>query len=230
VPSIRARIEAAWGARVIDHWGMTEVGPLASECVENPGGQHILETECLAEIIDPATGQPFDLDAAIAAGPQAGTKPTRGELVITNFGRVGSPVIRYRTGDLVELDPSPCPCGRSWLRLKGGIQDRLDDMLTIRGNNVFPTAIEAILREFPEIIEYRFNVANDRAMQSLKIELETTLGVPQAPDAHQRQDDLLVRVAAAIHDRLHFQPELLVVAPGSLPRHEMKGRRLQRDL
>ena len=221
VPSIRQRIEDAWGARVIDHWGMTEVGPLAAECTDNPGGLHLLETECLAEVIDPLTGQAFDLDAALAAEPQVATEPVRGELVITNFGRVGSPVIRYRTGDVVEVDRSPCPCGRPLLRLKGGILGRVDDMLTIRGNNVFPTAIEAILREFPEIVEYRLNVSTRGAMQELTIEIETTSSVADC-------DELLVRVAAAIHDRLHFRPEIAAVASGALPRHEMKGQRIHR--
>jgi phenylacetate-CoA ligase len=225
VPSIRQRIENAWGARVIDHWGMTEVGPLAAECAANPGGLHLLETECLAEIIDPVTEQSFDLDAAFAVGPHATTAPIRGELVITNFGRVGSPVIRYRTGDLVELDPAPCPCGRSLLRLKGGILGRVDDMLTIRGNNVFPTAIEAILREFFEIVEYRFDVVSAGSMQELTIAIEPTGDVAQQPD---RCSDLLNRVIAAIHDRLHFRPEITIVEPGTLPRHEMKGLRIHR--
>ena len=261
VPSIRQRIEEAWGARVIDHWGMTEIGPLGNECVENPHGLHLLETECLVEIIDPVSGQPFDLDASIAgnvaviaprdepngqAMPIAQTTsnarsahhaerdgyvnaaPIRGELVITTFGRVGTPVIRYRTGDLVELDPAPCPCGRSLLRLKGGILNRIDDMITIRGNNVFPTAIEAILREFPEIIEYRLNVATGRSMQVLKIEVETTFGLPHTNAGEDRLSALLDRVEAAIHDRLHFHSELIIVEPGALPRHELKGRRIQR--
>ena len=228
VSSIRTRIETAWGARVIDHWGMTEVGPLAGECVENPGGLHILETECIAEIIDPVSGQSFDLDAAFAAGLQLGAEPIRGELVITNLGRVGSPVIRYRTGDLVELDPAPCSCGRSWLRLKGGIQSRVDDMVTIRGNNVYPTAIEAILREFSEIIEYRITIDTDHAMQELQISIETSLSTPQSIEEQNRLNDLLARIAATIHDRLHFRPELTIVAAGTLPRHEMKGLRIQR--
>ncbi len=230
VSSIRSRIETAWGARVIDHWGMTEVGPLAGECVENPGGLHILETECIAEIINPVSGRSFDLDAALTIGQQVEAEPIRGELVITNLGRVGSPVIRYRTGDLVELDPATCPCGRSWLRLKGGIQSRVDDMVTIRGNNVYPTAIEAILREFSEIIEYRITIDTGRAMQELQISIETSLGTPQSFEEQSRLNDLLTRITATIHDRLHFRPELNIVAADTLPRHEMKGRRIQRAI
>jgi phenylacetate-CoA ligase len=221
VRSIRQRIEAAWGARVIDHWGMTEVGPLAAECIENPGGLHVLETECIAEIIDPATGQPFDLDAA--------SDSVRGELVITNLGRTGSPVIRYRTGDIVELDPQPCPCGRSLIRLAGGILGRVDDMLTIRGNNVFPTAVEAILREFPEVSEFRLETVTRDAMPQLRIELETTLGLADAHDSAQTFKRLSEQIAAAIHDRLHFRPEIVPVPPQSLPRSEFKSRRLRRQ-
>ena len=142
IPSVRSRIEEAWGARVFDHWGMTEIGPLASECEDDPGNLTDIETECIAEIIDPATAQP------VAAG-------TPGELVITNLGRHGSPVLRYRTGDLVEADPAEHASGRTLLRLRGGILGRTDDMLIVRGNNVFPSSIEAVVREFPEIVEFR---------------------------------------------------------------------------
>ena len=215
MPAIRERIEVAWGARVIDHWGMTEVGPLASECIENPGGLHILETECIAEIIDPATG-------AVSS-----ELPIRGELVITNLGRVGSPVIRYRTGDIVELDPQPCPCGRNLLRLKGGIRGRVDDMLTIRGNNVFPTAIEAILFEFPEVLEFRFNTVTRDSMPQLQIEVETTMGIPDVEQLEEFQA-MIERIESAIHDRLHFTPEVIPVEPNSLPQSELKSQRLNR--
>lgn len=219
VTSIRHKIEESWGARVIDHWGMTEVGPLAGECVENPGGLHILESECIAEILDSVTGQPFDLKDTAA--------PVRGELVITNLGRIGSPMIRYRTGDIVELDPQPCPCGRQLMRLKGGILGRVDDMLTIRGNNVFPTAVEAILREFPEVIEFQFDTVTRDSMTQLQIEIETTMGVPdveQAGEFHAMID----RIESAIHDRLHFRPEIIPVPPHSLARSELKSHRMRK--
>lgn len=218
VPSIRQRIEETWQARVIDHWGMTEVGPLASECIENPGGLHVLETECIAEIIDSTTGQPFDLNNT--------TAPIRGELVITNLGRIGSPMIRYRTGDIVEVDPQPCPCGRNLLRLKGGILGRVDDMLTVRGNNVFPTAVEAILREFPEVIEFRFDTVTRDSMPQLQIEIETTMGVPNAEQIEEFHA-MIDRIESAIHDRLHFCPEIIPVPPHSLPRSELKSRRMK---
>ncbi len=204
VPALRSAIVKAWGARVFDHWGMTEVGPLAVECPENLDGLHVLETECIAEILDPASRQP------VPAGCQ-------GELVITNLGRTGSPLFRYRTGDLVVADTNPCPCGRHLLRLKGGILGRLDDMVTIRGNNVFPSSIEGILREFSEIAEYRIDVETQRAMQHIKITIEPQTGTPVEP--------LVEKVGHTIRDRLHFQAEVVAAAPGALPRFEMKSRR-----
>lgn len=207
-PSIRDAIERAWGARVFDHWGMTELGPLAIECTENPGGLHVLEAECIAEILDPVSHCPVE--------------PGReGELVVTNLGRVGSPVFRYRTGDLVEADPTSCPCGRQFLRLKGGIIGRLDDMFTVRGNNVFPASIEAILHQFPEITEYRIDVETRRSMQHVKITIETAGKDDSAP--------LLIRVANAIKDRLHFHAEIVAAHPGVLPRSELKARRFFRS-
>jgi phenylacetate-CoA ligase len=124
IPSVRARIEAAWGARAFDHAGMTEMGAYGFECVAQ-AGLHVNESEFIVEVIDPATGAP-----AVA-----------GELVLSNLGRLGSPLLRYRTGDRVRVAASPCRCGRSFLRLDGGILGRVDDMLIVRGVNVFPAAL-----------------------------------------------------------------------------------------
>ncbi len=214
IGSIRQRLEASWGARVIDHWGMTELGPLAIECEANPGGQHVLETECIAEIIDPET--------ELTAEPDTdGLR--RGELVITNLGRIGSPLIRYRTGDLVVSSSAVCPCGRELLRLEGGILGRADDMLIIRGNNVFPSSIEAILREFDEVIEYRLEVRDERSMTQLRIQIEPSAGLSEAA-----LSSLVSRITSAIKARLNFMADLQLVPIDSLPRFELKGRRVVR--
>jgi phenylacetate-CoA ligase len=204
IPTIRERIERLWGARLFDHWGMTEVGPLGIECPENPGGIHLLEGDCIAEILDPVSHRP------VAPG-------TEGELVVTNLGRSGSPLFRYRTGDLVIADTEPCPCGRSLVRLKGGILGRIDDMFTIRGNNVFPGSIEAILREFVEIVEYRIDVETRRSMQHVKITIE--------PHSVADADALADKVSRSVKDRLQFQAEVVTAAAGELPRFELKARR-----
>jgi phenylacetate-CoA ligase len=212
IPAIRRQIETAFGARVFDHWGMTEIGSLAVESVKYTDGLYLLETECIAEIIDPDSG------TAVEPG-------TTGELVITNLGRWGSPVIRYRTGDLVREDLSESPDGLCLKRLKGGVLGRADDMMTIRGNNVFPSSIDAILREFDEVVEYRMNFTTHREMNHLKIEVE-----PQASLAGtDAEQELLTKLNRAIKDRLNFQAEIAAVPPESLPRFELKGRRFVKD-
>jgi phenylacetate-CoA ligase len=207
IPATRARIEAGWGARVFDHSGMTEVGPVGIECVEGPGGLHLLETEYLAEVIDPATGRP------VPAG-------TAGELVLTTFCRPGSPLVRYRTGDLVCVDPRPCPCGRPLVRLEGGIRGRVDDMIVVRGNNLHPSALQTILHRFPEVAEYRVEVDRSGALPVLRVEVE--------PHPPAQAAALAARVDQAIRDELLFRAEVRAVPPGSLPRFELKAQRLVR--
>ncbi len=210
VPGIRERIEDLWGAQVVDHWGMTEIGPLGVSAVQTRQQLTILETECIAEILHP------ERDEAIPAGEI-------GELVITTLARVDSPVFRFRTGDLVRQATAADPAGRELLRLDGGILGRADDMLIIRGNNVFPTSIEALIREQAAVVEYRLIVARQREMQELQIEVELNPDI-EAETARQ----VIKRIAATIKDRLNFQAHVDLVACGSLPRFEMKAQRLVR--
>ncbi len=207
IVATRTRIESAWGARVYDHGGMTEMGPWGFECDENPGGMHVMESEFIAEVVDPETSE------LVAEG-------ALGELVLTNLGRIGSPLIRYRTGDLVRLIRKRCACGRWFARAKHGILGRIDDMLVIRGNNVFPAAIEGIVREFDDVAEFALDVGQPGAMAGLTITIE--------PRADAVCGDLAERVTEAFRDRLHFKPRVSLVSPGSLPRFEAKARRLTR--
>lgn len=207
IPATRSRIEKAWNARAFDHAGMTEVGAWGAECVENPGGMHVFETEFIAEVIDPNTLRPVvDGDT--------------GELVLTNLGRTGSPLIRYRTGDIVRLSHEPCPCGSSFARVVGGVLGRADSMIIIRGNNIFPSAIENLVREFPEIAEFRIIVDDRHSLEELEIQVETAVDV-QAPDIVQR-------IGTAFRDRFHFAVRATIVPSGSLPRSEMKSQRVVR--
>lgn len=211
IPEVRKRIESAWGARLFDHHGMTEMGPVSFECQENPGGVHINEAQFIAEVIDPQTLQPVPEGEA-------------GELVLTNLGRLGSPLIRYRTGDQVRLTRTGCPCGRWYARLEGGILGRVDDMFTVRGNNVFPNAVEAILRRFADVAEFRLTVSNRGPLAQVLLEIEPA---PQA--ASNAAEDLCQRVGQAILDELHFRADICAVSCGSLPRFEMKARRFVRQ-
>jgi len=208
IPGTRRKIEQAWGARVFDHSGMTEIGAVTFECLENPGsGFHVIESEFIAEVIEPTSGQPVP-DGSV------------GELVLTNLGRIGSPLIRYRTGDQVRLSRSGCPCGRNFARLVGGILGRVDDMLVVRGNNVFPTAVESVLRGFPELAEFRMTVFDQGPLAQVKLELE--------PTSQCADNTLGARVERALQTAFSFRAEVLLVKPGTLPRSEMKSRRFVR--
>jgi len=199
IPSVRARIEAGWGARAFDHGGMTEMGAYGYEC-EAQAGLHVNETEFIAEVIDPATGAPA----------------TEGELVLTNLGRTGSPLIRYRTGDRVRLATGPCACGRTFRRLEGGILGRLDDMLIVRGVNVFPSAIEAIVRRFP-VEEFQIEVFRSGELDEVRVLVEVDGG-----------DDGARRVQEGLRAGIGIRLDVAPVAPGSLPRFELKARRVVR--
>jgi phenylacetate-CoA ligase len=139
-------------------------------------------------------------------------------LVITNLGRIGSPVIRYRTGDLVQPSYQPCPCGRPFLRLQGGVLGRVDDMLIVRGVNVFPGAVENVIREFQEIEEFRVEIFEKEAMKEIKLVLE--------PRADQSSvEGLAERVSQRVRERIGLRPHVELVAPGTLPRFELKAKR-----
>jgi phenylacetate-CoA ligase len=211
VPSTRNQIEDAWQAQVFDHSGMTELGSVSMECTESSCSPHILENEFIVEIIDQNTGLP------VPPG-------TCGELVVTNLGRHGSPLIRYRTGDLVKEHLSPCPCGRSYRRLEGGILGRVDDMIWIRGNNVYPSNIENLVREYREIREFRIIVGELDGLAQLTIEIETT------PDHVAESDQLADKISRDISNTYHFRTKVLSVRPGTLPEFEMKANRLIKEV
>jgi phenylacetate-CoA ligase len=209
IPGVRARLERLWcGARVFDHHGMTEVGPVTYECPAQPGVLHVIESGYLAEVIDPGT--------ADVAG-----EGERGELVLTTLRRTGSPLLRYRTGDLVCARPRSagrCACGRVELALEGGILGRVDDMLIIRGVNVFPGAVDEIIRGFPEIAEYQVRIETMHHLDELKVLIEP---VPECAEV----TGLVGRLRKALQDAFALRVPVSPVDHGTLPRFEMKARR-----
>jgi len=207
VAQTKARIEAAWGAKCFDHAGASEVGAHSFECELQPGGIHVIESEFIAEVIDPQT------DQEAAAGEI-------GELVITNLGRPGFPVIRYRTGDLVRLNLTPCACGRTFARFDGGLLGRSDDMVTIRGVNVYPTAIENVIRQFGSVDEFQVTVTTVHEMHHLEVEIEVVSG--------NDTEHVRTHVEQAIHHALSLRPTVKVAKPGTLAHFEMKARRFRR--
>jgi phenylacetate-CoA ligase len=207
IPATKRAIEAAWGARCYDHTGMTEMGAVGYECRAQEG-VHVNESEFIVEVIDPATGR---------AVPEGG----EGELVLTNLGRVGSPLVRYRTGDRVRLTRAVCSCGRTFARLDGGILGRVDDMFQVRGVNVFPSAIENVVRARPEVAEFQIQVGRVRGLDELYVVVELAEG-PHQPE------EVCRAIATDIRTRLQLRAEVRPVPPQSLPRFEGKARRVVR--
>ena len=205
IPATRAKLESLWpGARIFDHHGMTEVGPVTHECPAHPGTLHIIESAYFAEVVDPATGQPA----------------SSGELILTTLTRTGSPLLRYRTGDLVKCEGrgAKCECGRSSLRLAGGILGRVDDMVIVRGVNVYPSAVEEILRRQADLAEYQVHVTKNGALAELRLEIEPA-------DRCADVNGLKNKVRQALETAFNLRIPVETVAPGALPRFEMKAKR-----
>ncbi len=196
VPAVRARLEAAWpGAQLVDHYGMTEVGPVAFQLAGRAGALEILEDSYFAEIVNPETGEPA------AAGAV-------GELVLTTLGRTACPLLRYRTGDLVRRDPTA-----PGFVLDGGIIGRADDMVVVRGVNLYPSAVEAVVRTVPDVQEYRVEVSQRGVMA------EVALAIESASEATTRQ------LEAALTAAFSLRIPVRRVEAGTLPRFELKARR-----
>ncbi|MBT4067932.1 MAG: AMP-binding protein [Candidatus Marinimicrobia bacterium] len=204
VPATKARIESVWNAKCFDHAGASEIGAHSFECEVQPNGTHVTESEFIVEVLNPETQE------AVPEGEQ-------GELIITNLGRIGYPVIRYRSGDLVVLNQQKCACGRSFARFEGGVLGRADDMVVVRGINVFPSAVENLVRQCEAVEEFRITVSTNREMGNLAIELD--LSKNANPESARKTVD------QAIQNELSLRPEITVVPSGSLPRFEMKAKR-----
>jgi phenylacetate-CoA ligase len=193
VSGTRARIETLWpGAHMFDHHGMTEIGPVTYEA--SPGNLAVIESDYIAETINTSAD---------------GT----GELVLTNLGRLGSPLLRYRTGDRVK------PVRRDGrLLFAGGVLGRVDDMLIVRGVNLYPATIEQIVRACPHVAEYRVAVHEINELTELEIILEPTANCPDPRGLAARLEAELQAVSAL---RIPVRP----VPVGSLPYPEMKTQR-----
>lgn len=197
VPATRDRIESAWNARVIDHSGSSEVGPWGY-ADRDRRGLHVLEAEFIPEFLNVDTGKPA------AEGELS-------HLVLTTLGRYGMPVIRYRTGDLVR-PYWPSEGSNHFVLLEGGVLGRADDMMVVRGVNIFPSSIEQILRSFPEVVEYRITARKRGEMDELVLEVEDRLEQPE-------------RIAEELQLRLGLKIGVKLAPVMSLPRFEGKGAR-----
>jgi phenylacetate-CoA ligase len=209
IPAVKRQLEEAWGARVGDTAGMTEIGTIMIfECRHQPGGTHIIEDNFIEETIEPFG------DAPVPYGEKA-------ERVVTSFGRGFVPLIRYRTKDMVVKTPySACACGRTGDIYVGGLQGRWDDMKLVRGTNVYPRAVESIVREHDAIDEFQILLTRDLVDEiTLRVELK-----PGREIDWNALESRLRRELAEAHEGLRFNVDL--AEPNSLPRFELKARRL----
>jgi phenylacetate-CoA ligase len=211
IPETKALIEEQWGAKAYDTAGMTEVGTIIMfECSEQPGGAHVIEDHVLEEVLDPVTLEPVGYGAD-------------GERVVTSFGRSALPLIRYRSADLVcRVPAAECPCGRCFDLYRGGILGRVDDMKIVRGTNVYPRAIEGIVRTFHDVEEFQVRLTREGVRDEITVRLE--MSPTYDAGGWDATADRLRRELAHAHEGLSFRVER--AATGELPRFELKAKRV----
>jgi len=211
IPAVKRMLEEQWGAKCGDTAGMTEIGTImVFEGADQPGGVTIIEDNFIEEVVDPDTLEPKDYGE-------------EGERVVTSFGRGFIPLIRYRTGDLVKKVPHTVSAsGRTWDIYEGGILGRSDDMKAIRGTNVYPRAIEAIVREYPQIDEFQIRLWRKDDVQD-----EITVRIELKPDHEEDAYKVMHALGEDLqrnHEGLRFN--VAVMDHGTLPRFELKAKRL----
>ena len=217
MPTVRQRISALWGgAQVCDQHGMTEVGPVSYGNPRWPDLLHIVETSYFAEVVDGQSLEP------VAPGEE-------GELLLTTLDRWGSPLLRYRTGDLVRVSQRPPEeLGFVDMALEGGILARLDDMVVVRGVNLYPSAVDEVVRRLGGVAEYRVTLHASGALTEITVEVEAKQDVEVKASQGAAPDDLPGRLEAAFRGAFQMRIPVRLVAAGTLPRYELKAKRWRR--
>jgi phenylacetate-CoA ligase len=210
IPTTKNRMQDAWGAKVYDHAGATEVGAWCYECTEQSGGLHVNEGFFLVEIQDIETGEYIEEPGRI------------GKMIITALDRYAQPCIRFDSKDLIMWSPNPCGCGRSFRTIKGGVVGRVDDITKVKGVLLAPSAIEEVVRGI-EGLGNEFEVIVDKKEDIDQI----TLKVELMPNSRDKED--LIRIQ--LKDQLRLKTNLGYIIElhdyGTLPRHEVKAKRFK---
>ena len=209
LPAMRAAIERAWGAKAGELLGIAEVDAMAPGC-PNGDGVHLNEMNVFAWSMDPATG------GEVADGEI-------GENIVSAYAQTAQPLLNYRTHDLVRRRAS-CSCGRTWTKFEGSVLGRTDFMVTVRGTNVYQTAVENILAEVPGVsmhYELVLTREGDNDIMTVRFEPEKSI-----TDKRSLWEEAGKEAAERIHKALHVRLDVVPVEPGSLPRYELKTRRI----
>jgi phenylacetate-CoA ligase len=205
VPGIRDKIEKLWNAKCFDYIGLTEVGTWGFQCTEEPNGVHILESEFIAEIVAPETEMPI----------QEGEV---GELILTNLGRSCMPAIRYRTGDLVKVKKGFCGCGRTFRILEGGVLGRKDEMIIIKGVNIFPNVLTNIVESHIQPgDDYKIEAYKERGVDEITIKLEMK--------EEGKGEGIQRTIQDEIKRKLNLRVGVKIVPMGTLPKFDYKAKR-----
>jgi phenylacetate-CoA ligase len=210
IPSTKRRMEAAWNAKVYDHAGATEIGAWSYECACQPGGMHVNEAFFLVEIEDMATGEIIE------------TPGRRGKMVITALDRLAQPCVRFDSKDVIEWDPEPCACGRTFRLIKGGVLGRSDDITKVKGVLLAPAAIEEVVRGI-EGLGDEYEVVVDKLGDIDRIKLKVEL----VPGAEERAAEIEARLKDQLRLKTNLAYRIEFYDYGRLPRYEVKARRFK---
>lgn len=210
IPGTKKRMENAWGAKVFDHAGATEIGAWSYECRAQSGGIHANEAMFLVEIEDLETGESIE------------TPGRPGKMIITALDRMAQPCIRFDSKDIIEWAPDPCPCGSTFRLIKGGVQGRADDITKVKGVLLSPAAIEEVVRSIDGLgDEYEVVVDKLGDIDRIKLKVETMPGCEDQVKAIETQLKDQLRLKTNLGYRIEFYDY------GRLPRYEVKARRFK---
>lgn len=210
IPSTKKRLEDAWGAKVYDHAGATEIGAWSFECAAQSGGLHVNEAMFLVEIRDVDTGELID------------TPGRQGKMVITAFDRIAQPCVRFDSKDIIQWSDEPCPCGRTYRLIKGGVVGRADDITKVKGVLLAPSAIEEVVRGIEGLgDEYQVTVTREGDSERISLQVEV---LSEDPDRCRQ-------IQAQLREQLRLKTNIgydIAMCPrGSLPRYEVKAKRFK---
>ena len=208
IPSTKKRIEDAWGAKVFDHAGATEIGAWSFECADQPHGMHVNEGFFLVEIEDLETGKIIEEPGK------------RGKMIITALDRQAQPCVRFDSKDIIEWDADPCSCGRTFRLIKGGVVGRSDDITKVKGVLLAPSAIEEVVRSIDGLGD-EFEVVVDKVGDVDRIALKVEL----MPGAENRKNDIEGRLVDQLRIKTNLRYNLSFHDYETLPRYEVKAKR-----
>jgi phenylacetate-CoA ligase len=210
IPSTKKRMEEAWGAKVYDHAGATEIGAWSYECEAQPGGMHVNEALFLVEIVDVETGEAIEEPGR------------RGKMIITALDRQAQPCVRFDSKDIIEWDPEPCPCGRSFRLIKGGVVGRADDITKVKGVLLAPSAIEEAVRGVDGLGD-EYEVVVDKVGDIDRI----TLRVELRPEALEQANFVKSKLVDQLRLKTNLRYNIELHDYGALPRYEVKAKRFK---